>query len=135
VAKAIVEGLGDAALSDNGFLAALAAKTGALTQRLAQWLPEGLPAGVPAGALPLTFTSALPREGIVGDSAGPALRAGFKDVLARNGMAAALGAASGEGFLWGVAGAEPRLQAQAAAAAAASLAAAQAAQAAAAGTA
>ena len=110
VAKALVEALESADTSDNAVLAAVAGKTAQLVQRLCAMLPEGLPVGVPAGALPTSFTSALPMEGIVGDSASAALKAGFRDTLVRSGMAAAVGTSAGEGFLWGVCGAEPQVQ-------------------------
>ena len=110
IAKALVEALESSDTSDNAVLAAVASKTATLVQRLCAMLPEGLPVGVPAGALPTSFTSALPMEGIVGESASAALKAGFRDTLVRSGMAAAVGASAGEGFLWGVCGAEPQLQ-------------------------
>jgi hypothetical protein len=108
-------------------LAAVLTKTATLVQRLCAMFPQGLPVGVPAGALPVSFTGALPMAGIVGDSAGAALKAGFRDTLQRNGMGSLIGNASGEGFLWQVCGAEPQLQALASQAVAAAAAAAAAA--------
>jgi hypothetical protein len=110
VAKALVEALESSETSDGAVLAAVASKTDALVSRLCAIFTDGLPVGIPAGALPVAFTGALPMEGIVGDSASAALRAGFRDALARAGMGAAVGSAAGEGFLWGVCGAEPRVQ-------------------------
>ncbi len=116
VAKALVEALESPDTSDGGVLAAVSQKSSALVERLCAMFGEGLPVGVPAGALPLAFTGALPMEGVVGEGASAALRAGFRATLAGAGMAGAVGSASGEGFLWGVCGAEPRLQRLAAAA-------------------
>ena len=110
VAKALVEALESESTSDVAVLAAVAGKTAALVDRLCAMFTEGLPVGIPAGALPVAFTGALPMEGLVGDSASAALKAGFRDTLQRVGMGAAVGAAAGEGFLWGVCGAEPRVQ-------------------------
>jgi hypothetical protein len=110
VAKALVGTLEDAGTSDNAVLAVLAQKSGELVQRLSLLFPDGLPVGVPAGALPMQFTAALPYSGVVGDTSSAALRAGFRDTLAKNGLAASVGVASAEGFMWGVCAAEPALR-------------------------
>jgi hypothetical protein len=102
VAKALVEALGAPDATDASVLAALREKSTALAAKLLAMLPAGVPLGVPAAAL-----GAGPFAGSAGG--GDLVRA-FKDTLVAQGLGAGVGSPAVEGFLWGVAAAEPALQ-------------------------